>query len=508
MTDPATSLGMVKIEASCIDDWFWNFGQSKIFSIVTINQTVSEFNAYQTVKVLVTPYDYDGTLKTSAWGSYIFEYEKFDTAGNSYGKSNITMTDNADGTYSLTFTSNLIGSLTYSVYLIQACTFWTYFYNSVDLSGSIETIYSYDSLYDSWGSAALYPGGGDIGSAKFIGKVTAPETNTYTISISYDDYVRFYIDGALQFDHWAGLGVFSGSFTYNFIAGQQYDIIVDFADGGGGAKMQITWAYGSISGVKIYGDALVNVFLPEIVSGTSYTLTVLEPVWGDGIKYDIEDCDDGNTISKDGWSASCKIENLYIWTSLSNSQSKCSHCGVGLKPDASKTKCIDETSLFLNILVIAIIGTSLNLSNAFIANTSLSGTFGFANFIQMIFLLPLLAKYMPFDVVKYIYGLSVWLLNLSFIYDKGGLFANWIDLHYEQTNSYLGLIGLDSGSTTINAQATIFLWLVVLIFIGLFSWANSALNGKVIKSEQVTILSIKSYFYYFCNHIWIYWQTL
>jgi cysteine-rich repeat protein len=51
------------------------------------------------------------------------------------------------------------------------------------------------------------------------------------------------------------------------------------------------------------------------VGGTPTTPDTCQEDWGDGIRFNsiITYCDDGNTISNDGWSSTCSIEMGYVW---------------------------------------------------------------------------------------------------------------------------------------------------------------------------------------------------
>ena len=41
----------------------------------------------------------------------------------------------------------------------------------------------------------------------------------------------------------------------------------------------------------------------------TYNSTICSPICGDGVKIDIEECEDSNLINNDGCSSDCKLED-------------------------------------------------------------------------------------------------------------------------------------------------------------------------------------------------------
>lgn len=430
--------------------------------------------------VTVTPTNYDGVAQSVNWGIYIFEYQKFTSDGTGLGKNNVTMGYNGDGTFSTQITSEYIGTVEYTVYFIQNWTYCAYVYDGSTLSGDIKAFNSYDTIAINWGNGVPYPNGPDVFSVRFLAKVTAPATATYTIRNYRDDAVKVYINNVLQSNDWYPW-VWSTSFTIDLVAGTIYDFDIEYADTGGGAFVYLFWTYGGNSEALIPGDSSSTVLSTEVIGQSPYVITVLPPICGDGKQYNLEEWDDGNTKNSDGCSSSCKIESEFVCTNgTPTAPAKCIKWSTGYTPNEARTQWVYNLSISMAILIIIALGATASLSSVLLIGASMTGIFGFANLIQMILLLPMLAKYMPYDVVIYIWNLWVCLFNFSFLTSREGMLSKWSNLDYDQSNSYLVLIGMDSGSTFVNIQASTFIIFVIIIW----SWLIWACKGCFKKADQ------------------------
>ena len=56
-------------------------------------------------------------------------------------------------------------------------------------------------------------------------------------------------------------------------------------------------------------------------------------MWGDGLKYAPEQCDDGNSESNDGWSSNCTKEDYFTWSggNLTTKDTCIDYCGDGFQ---------------------------------------------------------------------------------------------------------------------------------------------------------------------------------
>jgi glucose/arabinose dehydrogenase len=94
----------------------------------------------------------------------------------------------------------------------------------------------------SWpGSPA--PGiGADTFSVRWTGRVRAEVSGLHTFYTQSDDGVRLWINGVRLIDHWTDHGPTEDSGTVELIAGQTYDLQMDFHDTGGAALARLSWS--------------------------------------------------------------------------------------------------------------------------------------------------------------------------------------------------------------------------------------------------------------------------
>jgi beta-glucanase (GH16 family) len=121
----------------------------------------------------------------------------------------------------------------------------TYF-NSQGPTGTATT--RIDSAIDfDWGLNAPIPGVQDDFTVRWSGTITAPATNTYTITVASDDGMNLWLDGKLLINSWKSQYVTEKSATIQLQAGQPYTIEVDYFDSGGGAIARLFWQSSSLN---------------------------------------------------------------------------------------------------------------------------------------------------------------------------------------------------------------------------------------------------------------------
>lgn len=116
------------------------------------------------------------------------------------------------------------------------------FYNNMTLSGS-PTLTRVDPQVDfNWNGNS--PGSGvntTQWSAKWTGTLTAPQSGTYTFSITSDDGSRLYINNQELIDNWRDQGSTTATGTITLAAGQSYPIETDYYQNGGLSNMTLGW---------------------------------------------------------------------------------------------------------------------------------------------------------------------------------------------------------------------------------------------------------------------------
>ena len=184
--------------------------------------------------------------------------------------------------------------------------------------------------------------------------------------------------------------------------------------------------------------------------------------WGDGIRVGAEHWDDGNTVSKDGWSSDWStIEEGFAWFGgYFGVVDVWVEWDVGYDPNPDYSTWIgsevsrDVSSLATAVQAAAYVGCAVNLLiTVFSSSSSASSrSFGMINQIQLVIILPLIGAYIPEKIYDYLKSMNASLFNLNFLPTSNsagtisfkGLFT------FKQPNSYLYLLQLNSGSAFVN----------------------------------------------------------
>ena len=114
------------------------------------------------------------------------------------------------------------------------------------------------------------------------------------------------------------------------------------------------------------------------------------------------------------------------------------------------------------------------------------------NQLQLILLLPLIGAFIPTKVVQFIVGMNISLNILTFLNVSSFVPNKMQDLNYSQSNSYLYLINLKSGSSLFNWMSfcNLILFIIVLHFMVLFCWR---LLSKVDPTRWIAKITTKLY---------------
>jgi hypothetical protein len=102
----------------------------------------------------------------------------------------------------------------------------------------------------------------DTFSARWIGQVLAPQSQTYTFHVRADDGVRLWVDGKLLVDQWKDQGVTEYSGTIALAAGKRYDITMEYYEMAADAVVQLSWSSSSTAKQVIPQSQLYGVQPP------------------------------------------------------------------------------------------------------------------------------------------------------------------------------------------------------------------------------------------------------
>jgi GH43 family beta-xylosidase len=93
-----------------------------------------------------------------------------------------------------------------------------------------------------WGTTAPAPGvQADSFSVRWIGQLEAKYSENYTLRTVSDEGVRLWVDGKLLVDNWTPHSATVNSATIALVAGQRYDVRLEYFDGSGQAQIRLQW---------------------------------------------------------------------------------------------------------------------------------------------------------------------------------------------------------------------------------------------------------------------------
>ena len=233
---------------------------------------------------------------------------------------------------------------------------------------------------------------------------------------------------------------------------------------------------------------------------------------GDGIREGSEHCDDGNTVSGDGWAADWMlIESGWSWYGgYFDVTDVWVKWDLGYDPNPDYTTCIgaevsrDVQALSAAASLSAYLGISSNLILTIFSSSSSSSSnsFGIINQIQLVIIFPLIGPYLPEKIYDYLKSMSTSLFNLNFLPTSNTestiSFKSLFD--YKQQNSYLYLLQLKSGSAFVNIlDLTTTVGLVIgihIVLLILFAVLHKLNKLQRLKNIVLKIIGMLSFGFY------------
>ncbi|ARK09617.1 PA14 domain-containing protein [Fibrella sp. ES10-3-2-2] len=119
------------------------------------------------------------------------------------------------------------------------------YFNNTTMTAPIVLTRTDATINFDWGTGSPSPGiNTDYFSVRWTGQVKAPVTGSYTFSTTTDDGVRLWVNGKLLVDDWNGRAVKTNNGpTILLVAGQRYDIRMEYFDNIIGAVAKLQWIY-------------------------------------------------------------------------------------------------------------------------------------------------------------------------------------------------------------------------------------------------------------------------
>lgn len=100
------------------------------------------------------------------------------------------------------------------------------------------------NFYSQHGPFLNVPGGlTEDYSVRWTGRIKAPVTGNYTIATRHDDGSRVWINDSLLIDNWHSQAVTLNTASVNLVAGDFYDIKIEYVHHWGIADLNLMWAY-------------------------------------------------------------------------------------------------------------------------------------------------------------------------------------------------------------------------------------------------------------------------
>jgi hypothetical protein len=126
----------------------------------------------------------------------------------------------------------------------------------------------------------------DLFSVRWTGKVKAFYTESYTFYTVSEDGVRLWVNNQLLIDHWTEHAATEDSGTIAMVAGQKYDIKIEYYENAGLASMKLSWSSAHTPKAIVPTSALFSNAVPAATVPDYYSVaanTVLTVPAGTGV---------------------------------------------------------------------------------------------------------------------------------------------------------------------------------------------------------------------------------
>ena len=151
-----------------------------------------------------------------------------------------------------------------------------------------------------------------------------------TINGAADDGIDLWVNDALNFKHfWGSANVIDNS-NFNLVKDKLYSWYSEWCQGPGPFSYTLYMIYPGVSNAAISNS---NLYLPNLVGASPYSIKIVDSICGDGLRTGTEAWDDGNKNNGDGWSSIWSTEFGWTWSGGSHlNKDICNEiCGDGIR---------------------------------------------------------------------------------------------------------------------------------------------------------------------------------
>jgi hypothetical protein len=132
------------------------------------------------------------------------------------------MTDNSDGTYSATYSSNVDGIATVQVFYYSSGVYVEFFADKVFTQPPASTA-TWTQVNENWGSGNIFGAYSDNVSVKIHFMIKAPTSEDYEFWLESDDGADLYMNEISKITQMGNTCTCNNTFTETLTAGQYYD---------------------------------------------------------------------------------------------------------------------------------------------------------------------------------------------------------------------------------------------------------------------------------------------
>ena len=224
----------------------------------------------QDKSIYIQSYDSTNTIMTTGGGIFMYDIRDYCTINslNSYSlcerltdttdshyNDNIFLsesdyihgifTDNNDGTYTAKYNLIANGWITLRIFQLFSGGLRGQYYDNVWFMEPSTLTEIDNTINFNWGNDNIFNSLSDFISIRWVGALLSPQTSLFTFTISADDGSRILINNEVVLDH-INSCCDDCTFTYNLVQGSYYNLIIEYVQKQGEARMKFFWESESI----------------------------------------------------------------------------------------------------------------------------------------------------------------------------------------------------------------------------------------------------------------------